>query len=153
MKTVITYGTFDLFHVGHVKLLARLKTLGDKLIVCLSTDEFNKQKGKMALMSYSDREEVLKSIRYVDLVVPEISWDQKVDDIKKYDVQIFGIGDDWKGKFDYLREYCEVIYLERTYGISSTSIKRLTAGLTEESLQQMRDSVHALSEILKTFGN
>ena len=153
MKTVITYGTFDLFHVGHVRVLNRLKELGDRLIVGISTDEFNAQKGKMALMPYADRKEVLESVRCVDLVIPETSWEQKIDDIKKYDVQIFGIGDDWRGKFDYLSEYCEVVYLERTYGISSSSIKTLTSGLTQERLQDMRNAVEAISGILKSFGN
>ncbi len=153
MKTVITYGTFDLFHVGHVRVLNRLKALGDRLIVGISTDEFNAGKGKTALMSFEDRKEVLESVRCVDLVIPEISWEQKIDDIKKYDVQIFGIGDDWKGKFDYLNQYCEVIYLERTYGISSSSIKTLTSGLTQERLQDMRNAVDAISGILKSFGN
>ena len=153
MKTVITYGTFDLFHVGHVRVLNRLKELGDRLIVGISTDEFNAQKGKMALMPYADRKEVLESVRCVDLVIPETSWEQKIDDIKKYDVRIFGIGDDWRGKFDYLSGHCEVVYLERTYGISSSSIKTLTSGLTQERLQDMRNAVEAISGILKSFGN
>ena len=153
MKTVITYGTFDLFHVGHVRVLQRLKEMGDRLIVGVSTDEFNQQKSKMALMPYADRKEVLESVRCVDLVIPETSWEQKIDDIKKYNVQIFGIGDDWRGKFDYLNDYCEVVYLERTYGISSSSIKTLTSGLTQERLQDMRNAVEAISGILKSFGN
>jgi glycerol-3-phosphate cytidylyltransferase len=153
MKTIITYGTFDLFHVGHVRVLNRLKELGDRLIVGISTDEFNAQKGKMALMPYADRKEVLESVRCVDLVIPETSWEQKINDIKKYDVQIFGIGDDWRGKFDYLSDHCEVVYLERTYGISSSSIKTLTSGLTQDRLQDMRNAVEAISGILKSFGN
>jgi glycerol-3-phosphate cytidylyltransferase len=153
MKTIITYGTFDLFHVGHVRLLNRLNKLGDRLIVGLSTDEFNTQKGKKALITYEDRKEVLESIKCVDLVIPENSWEQKIEDIKKYDVQIFGIGDDWLGKFDYLGDYCEVIYLERTFGISSSSIKTLTSALTQDRLLDMRNAVDAISGILKSFGN
>lgn len=153
MKTIITYGTFDLFHVGHVRLLNRLNNLGDRLIVGLSTDEFNTQKGKKALITYEDRKEVLESIRCVDLVIPENSWEQKIEDIKKYDVQVFGIGDDWRGKFDYLGDYCEVVYLERTFGISSSSIKTLTSALTQDRLLDMRNAVDAISGILKSFGN
>lgn len=123
-KTVITYGTYDMFHVGHLKLFRRLKELGDKLIVGVSTDAFNELKGKRTLIPYEQRAEIIASIRCVDLVIPETSWEQKVDDIAKYDCDIFGIGDDWKGKFDFLKEHCEVIYLPRTDGISTTELKR-----------------------------
>ncbi|QYJ83769.1 glycerol-3-phosphate cytidylyltransferase [Shewanella aegiceratis] len=123
MKTIITYGTFDLFHYGHVRLLARLKQLGDKLIVCVSTDEFNAQKGKAAFFSYQQRAEILAACRYVDLVLPETHWGQKVTDIEKYSVDIFAIGDDWRGHFDHLQHLCEVIYLPRTDEISTTEIK------------------------------
>ncbi len=123
MKTVITYGTFDLFHYGHYRLLKRAKNLGDRLIVAVSTDEFNKQKGKIAFQPFEKRFQVVRSLPFVDLVIPEYSWEQKIHDIKKYDVDIFVIGDDWKGKFDFLKKYCKVIYLERTRGISSTIIR------------------------------
>ena len=123
MKTVITYGTFDLLHVGHVNLLRRARELGDRLIVGLSTDEFNKLKNKVSYYSYHDRKIILESLRYVDKVIPEHNWEQKIDDIQKFKVDIFVMGDDWKGKFDYLADYCQVIYLPRTIGISTTKIK------------------------------
>ena len=123
MKTVITYGTFDLFHEGHVRILKRAKQLGDYLIVAISTDDFNQQKGKKAIMSYSQRKEIVEAIRYVDLVIPEQTWDQKISDVQTYGVDIFVMGDDWQGKFDYLKDYCEVIYLPRTENISTTLIK------------------------------
>lgn len=124
MKTIITYGTFDLFHIGHVNLLSRAKALGDRLIVAVSTDEFNQQKGKTTLVPFEHRAAVVASCRYVDLVIAESSWAQKVTDIQKYAVDIFVIGDDWQGKFDELKAFCEVQYLPRTRNISSTSIKQ-----------------------------
>lgn len=104
MRTVITYGTFDLLHYGHINLLRRAKQLGDYLIVCLSTDEFNKEKGKISFFNYEQRKLLLESIRYVDMVIPETCWEQKTEDIKKYGVDVFVIGDDWKGKFDFLKK-------------------------------------------------
>ncbi len=124
MRTVLTYGTFDVLHVGHVNLLRRARELGDRLVVGLSTDEFNRGKHKSSLLDYDNRKAVLEAIRYVDLVIPETTWDQKIEDVKAHDVSIFVIGDDWKGKFDFLSEFCEVRYLARTAEISSTSIKR-----------------------------
>lgn len=123
MKKVITYGTYDLLHVGHINLLRRAKALGDYLIVALSTDEFNAIKNKKAYHSYEDRKIILESIRYVDEVIPERSWEQKTQDVIDNDVDIFVMGDDWEGKFDFLKDYCEVIYLPRTEGISTTKIK------------------------------
>ena len=123
MRTIITYGTFDILHVGHINLLLRARALGDRLIVGLSTDEFNKMKHKSALLDYANRKVVLEAMRYVDLVIPEESWEQKMVDVQKYDVDTFVIGDDWEGEFDFLREFCEVKYLSRTEDISSTSIK------------------------------
>ncbi|MFD1064423.1 glycerol-3-phosphate cytidylyltransferase [Oceanobacillus locisalsi] len=123
MRTIITYGTFDLLHVGHVHLLKRAKEMGDYLIVGLSTDDFNILKHKQSFYSYEDRKIILESVRYVDKVIPEKNWEQKKEDILTYDVNTFVMGNDWKGKFDELRAYCEVIYLPRTFGISSTIIK------------------------------
>ncbi|GLR64419.1 glycerol-3-phosphate cytidylyltransferase [Marinospirillum insulare] len=123
MKKVITYGTFDLFHVGHVNLLKRAKSLGDQLIVGLSTDEFNHQKGKTTLVPYNHRAEILKACRYVDQLIPESNWEQKQQDIIDNQIDIFVMGDDWQGKFDFLKEYCQVVYLERTEDISSTAMK------------------------------
>ena len=124
MKRVITYGTFDLLHYGHINLLKRAKDLGDYLIVALSTDEFNLQKDKISYFDYQQRKILLESIRYVDLVIPEISWEQKREDVKKYYADIFVIGDVWEGKFDFLKdEGVEVVYLPRTEEISTTQIK------------------------------
>lgn len=125
MKRVITYGTFDLLHYGHINLLKRARALGDYLIVVLSTDEFNwEQKQKKCYFPYEQRKKLLEAIRYVDLVVPEESWEQKRLDIHKYQADIFVMGDDWKGKFDFLTEEgAEVVYLPRTPEISTTQIK------------------------------
>ena len=124
MKRVITYGTYDLLHYGHINLLRRAKALGDYLIVALSTDEFNQNaKGKKTYFSYEIRKNLLESIRYVDLVIPEQNWEQKIADIQNYQVDIFVMGDDWAGKFDFLKDYCDVVYLERTPDISTTKIK------------------------------
>lgn len=122
-KVVLTYGTFDLLHKGHIRLLKRAKALGDYLIVAISTDEFNSIKGKKSYFNYEDRKEILESIKYVDKVIPEVEWEQKILDVREYDVDIFVMGDDWTGKFDFLKEYCKVVYLPRTDGISATKIK------------------------------
>ena len=125
MKRVMTYSTFDLLHYGHINILKRAKSLGDYLIVGLSSDEFNELKGKKSVMSYEERKEILESIRYVDKVIKESNWEQKVDDIIKYNIDVFVIGDDWEGKFDFLKEYCEVVYLPRTKSISTTLLKEI----------------------------
>ena len=125
MKKVITYGTFDLFHKGHYNIIKRAKALGDYLIVALSTDEFNwNEKQKKCYFSYEERKSLLEAIRYVDLVIPEESWEQKISDVKEFKVDTFVIGDDWEGKFDFLKEYCDVVYLPRTPEISTTQIKK-----------------------------
>lgn len=123
MRKVITYGTFDLLHIGHINLLRRARELGDYLIVVLSTDEFNRIKHKEAYHSYENRKAILEAIRYVDEVLPETCWEQKVSDVVDNQVDVFVMGDDWEGKFDFLKEYCEVVYLPRTEGISTTQIK------------------------------
>lgn len=123
MDRVITYGTYDLLHYGHIELLRRARALGDYLIVALSSDEFNAGKGKECYFSYADRKRMLEAIRYVDLVIPELTWDQKIPDIERYQVDTFVMGDDWTGKFDFLKEHCEVVYFPRTPEISTTDIK------------------------------
>ena len=125
MKRILTYGTFDLLHYGHIRLLKRAKELGDYLIVALSTDEFNAVKGKKAYHNYETRKKMLEAIRYVDLVIPENNWEQKIEDVKKYLVDVVVMGSDWAGsdRFDYLKDYCELVYLDRTEGISTTKIK------------------------------
>ena len=124
MKKVITYGTFDLLHWGHINLLKRAKDLGDYLIVAISSDEFNKLKGKKAYHSYENRKMILEAVRYVDEVIPEHNWEQKEKDVKEHDVDLFVMGDDWEGEFDFLKSHCEVVYLPRTAGISTTKIKK-----------------------------
>ncbi len=125
MKRVITYGTFDLLHYGHINLLRRAKAMGDYLIVALSTDEFNLQeKNKRCYFGYEERRRLLEAIRYVDLVIPEERWDQKQEDVQLYHVDTFVIGDDWAGKFDFLSDLCQVVYLPRTPEISTTRIKQ-----------------------------
>ena len=124
MRTVITYGTFDLFHLGHVRLLKRLAALGERLVVGCSTDAFNALKGKRSVMSYEQRVEVLLSCRYVDHVFPERSWEQKRDDIVREGAGVFGIGDDWAGKFDDLKDVVQVVYLPRTLGVSTTELRQ-----------------------------
>ena len=128
MKRIITYGTFDVIHYGHMNLLKRAKALGDYLIVVCSSDNFNKLKNKTSYYSYEQRKAILEAVRYVDLVVPEENWEQKRGDILKYRADVFVMGDDWKGKFDHLSDICEVVYLPRTPDVSSTKTKTHLAG-------------------------
>ena len=123
MKKVITYGTFDLFHVGHLNILKRAKALGDYLVVAVSSDNFNAIKGKKAYHKVEDRVAILEAIEYVDEVIVEEHWEQKVSDVQNHNIDIFVMGDDWKGEFDHLKEFCDVVYLPRTDGISTTKIK------------------------------
>lgn len=128
MKKVITYGTFDLLHHGHINLLKRARALGDHLTVALSTDEFNALKGKKCFHPYADRASVLSAIRYVDSVIPEVTWEQKIEDVRRFGMHVFVMGNDWEGKFDFLKPHCEVVYLPRTEGISTTHIKNTLKG-------------------------
>lgn len=123
MRTVLTYGTYDLFHFGHLEILRRARELGDKLIVGVSTDEFNSVKGKSCVYSFRERESIVAAIKYVDQVIAERDWEQKADDILRYSVDVFVMGDDWLGKFDQLKSICDVVYLPRTDGISTTLVK------------------------------
>ena len=124
-KTVLTYGTFDLLHYGHLEILRRASLLGDKLIVGVSTDKFNEVKGKTCILPYQKRKELLESLDYVDKVIPENNWDQKATDIQDNNIDMFVMGDDWQGKFDELKVFCEVIYFPRTKGISSTKLRSI----------------------------
>lgn len=123
MKRVITYGTFDILHYGHINLLRRAKSLGDYLIVGLSSDQFNAIKNKQSFFDYEQRKQILEAIRYVDLIIPENDWEQKRSDIINLNVDIFTMGNDWEGKFDSLKDICEVVYLKRTPEISTTQLK------------------------------
>ncbi len=150
-KTVITYGTFDMFHIGHLRLLKRLKEMGDELIVAVSTDEFNEAKGKKTLIPYDQRVELLSSIEYVDRVIPEKSWEQKIEDVKKYEADIFAIGNDWEGKFDFLKEYCEVKYLERTQDISTTQLKKSLTNFLSIPKEDILRAFEILEALKKDF--
>lgn len=142
MKRVLTYGTFDLLHYGHIRLLKRAKELGDYLIVAVSTDEFNAIKNKKAYHDYETRKKMLEAVRYVDLVIPEDNWEQKINDVKEYKVDVVVMGSDWLGsdKFDYLKDYCEVVYLDRTEGISTTKIKK------DLNLQMPKSDINQIPE-------
>jgi len=151
MKTVITYGTFDLFHVGHVQMLRRARALGDRLVVGCSTDEFNEKKGKKAIFSFEDRAEILLSCQYVDKVLPEESWEQKITDVKDNKVNIFAIGDDWSGKFDFLAEEtgCLVTYLPRTPSISTTNVRSVIHALSGDKRNSAIPHAEHLLSVLK----
>ena len=123
MKKVITYGTFDLFHVGHLNILRRAKELGDYLVVAVSSDAFNEIKGKKCVIPDYERMAIVEAIKYVDEVIPENDWEQKIRDVQEHNIDVFVMGDDWEGKFDFLSEYCDVVYLPRTEGISTTQLK------------------------------
>lgn len=150
-KVIITYGTFDLFHVGHLKLLNRLRAMGDSLIVGVSTDEFNLEKGKKSIIRFNDRFDIVSNLKCVSLAIPETCWEQKIDDIKKYDVSVFAMGSDWLGKFDFLRQYCEVVYVDRTKGISSTEIKRTLSILNKHHIKDLKKALDIFSNVIERF--
>ena len=148
-KIIITYGTFDMFHIGHLKLLQRLKDLGDELIVAVSTDEFNEEKGKKVLIPFTQRFEIVQNIKCVDSVIPENSWEQKIKDIKEYNVTVFAIGDDWEGKFDFLKEYCDVLYLKRTENISTTKLKKSLSNFLSIPKEDLMNAFMILEQLKK----
>jgi len=150
-KTILTYGTFDMFHIGHLKLLQRLANLGDELIVAISTDEFNKLKNKTVLIPFEQRAEIVANISCVDKVIPEENWEQKVTDVQKYDVDIFAMGDDWKGKFDFLEEHCEVVYLERTKDISTTQLKKSLTNFLSIPKEDILNAFKVIETLKKDF--
>lgn len=148
-KTVITYGTFDMFHIGHLKLLRRLSEMADRVIVGVSTDSFNALKGKKTLIPYEQRAAIVEAIDCVDMVIPEEAWEQKLTDVKKHNVDIFAIGDDWKGKFDFLEDLCQVVYLERTKNISTTDLKRSLKRFLSISQDDLRKAFEVLELLRK----
>lgn len=150
-KTVLTYGTFDMFHIGHLKLLQRLSELGNELIVAVSTDEFNALKGKTVLIPYEQRAEIVSNIKCVDKVIPEQNWAQKVEDVRNYDVDIFAMGDDWEGKFDFLKEYCEVVYLPRTKNISTTELKKSLTNFLSIPKEDILNAFKVIETLKKDF--
>lgn len=151
MKTVITYGTFDLFHIGHLKLLQRLRGLGDRLVVGVSTDEFNATKGKKTVVPFEHRIEIVRALRYVDHAFSEENWAQKRDDIRRENAAIFAMGDDWVGKFDDLEDLCEVVYLPRTRDVSTTEIRQLVAALHADRVAELRAATEHLQRIVKSL--
>jgi glycerol-3-phosphate cytidylyltransferase len=149
MTTVVTYGgTFDLFHIGHVRLLKRLRGLGDRLVVGLSSDEFNSVKNKNAIIPYEDRRELLLSCRYVDDVFQENSWEQKRDDLQRENASIFAMGDDWIGKFDDLQDVVKVVYLPRTQNVSTTELKTVITQIYDEKLREIRNVASHLNALI-----
>lgn len=150
-KVVLTYGTFDVFHIGHLNILKRLRELGDRLLVGVSTDEFNDQKGKKTFIPFQDRIEIVRSLECVDEAFPEKNWDQKVDDIRINEVSIVGMGSDWEGRFDHLREFCEVVYLPRTDAISSSQLKRVLKVLDQDHVRELKSALDIISSIVQQF--
>lgn len=151
MKTVLTYGTFDLFHIGHLRLLQRLRALGDRLVVGVSTDEFNHIKGKKTVVPFADRIEIVRALECVDLAIPETGWEQKVGDIQRHEVSVFGMGGDWEGRFDELKAHCEVVYLPRTEGISSTHVRKTLKILDQSHIGELKQALDLISSIIDRF--
>jgi glycerol-3-phosphate cytidylyltransferase len=148
MTTVITYGTFDLFHIGHLRLLQRLRSLGDRLVVGVSTDEFNAVKGKKTVVPYAHRADIVASIREVDAVFPEDNWAQKRDDIVRERADIFAMGDDWVGRFDDLSDLCKVVYLPRTRDVSTTEIRQMVTALHAERVDELQRAVQHVQDLV-----
>ncbi|WP_369685742.1 adenylyltransferase/cytidyltransferase family protein [Ignavibacterium album] len=146
-KIALTYGTFDLFHYGHLRLFQRIKEFSDYLIVGVSTDEFNQIKGKKTIIPFENRIEIVRNIKYVDEVIAEERWEQKINDIQKFKVDYLVMGDDWKGKFDELQEYCEVIYLPRTDGISSSTIRNSLYEIKNLNIKSINSALEILQQI------
>jgi len=148
MKIILTYGTFDLFHIGHLKLLQRARSLGDKLIVGVSSDEFNQLKGKRSFLPYAHRSEIVEALECVDMVIPEDNWEQKELDIEKHNVDVFCMGGDWEGKFDSFREQCEVVYFDRTPEIDSTSLRSMARVFDKTAIDQLSDAHLIIEDLL-----
>lgn len=151
LKTVVTYGTYDIFHAGHLNLLLRARALGDKLYVGISSDEFNAVKGKRSFFSFDERAKIVEALKCVDGVFREDDWGQKRSDILKYHADIFVMGDDWAGKFDELKDLCEVVYLPRTRGVSTTEIKQALSRIDPAALEQLRSAISAAAEIVRAI--
>lgn len=151
MKTILTYGTFDLFHIGHLRLLERLRDMGDQLVVGVSTDEFNVSKGKKTVVPFQDRLAIIRGLRCVNFAFAETCWEQKAGDITEYQVAVLGMGSDWQGKFDQLSNLCEVIYLPRTEGVSSTQIRNSLKVLSSEHITELKQALDLMSTIVARF--
>ena len=148
MRTVITYGTFDIFHAGHLNILRRARELGDRLVVGVSTDEFNLLKGKRCVFPYEERAAIVSAVRYVDEVFPESSWEQKRADIIRYSADTFVMGDDWRGMFDDLYDVVQIVYLPRTPSVSTTEVKDALRGLTRQQIEALKSAVDVVSTIV-----
>ncbi|MGN7147502.1 adenylyltransferase/cytidyltransferase family protein [Arthrobacter sp. SAFR-179] len=149
VKTVITYGTFDLFHIGHLNILRRLRGLGDRLVVGVSTDEFNAVKGKRPVVPFNQRIDIVSSIKFVDEAFPECTWEQKRADFERFGASIFGMGDDWNGKFNHFSDKVEVVYLTRTDGISTTELKRVLSAFDERHVDELKRTLDSIGQIVK----
>ncbi len=152
-RTAITYGTYDLFHIGHLELIKKIRGMADRVIVAVSTDVFNEQKGKRTVIPFEQRIEIVNNIKGVDLVIAESSWEQKEHDIKKYGVDLFVIGDDWAGEFDFLKGLCDVKYLERTKDISSTSLKLILSNLDKSKIKELKGVLELAFNIASEFSD
>ena len=150
-KTVITYGSFDMFHVGHLRLIRRLQKMGDRVIIAVSTDEFNHLKGKRVVIPFEQRVEIVSAISGVDLVIAESSWEQKIRDISDHQVDVFAMGDDWTGHFDFLNKHCEVCYLERTIGVSTTQLKSSLANVLSVPKEEIIAALEVLDILREDF--
>ena len=149
MRTVLTYGTFDLFHIGHVRLLERAKEHGDRLLVGVSSDSFNAIKGKRSVISYEHRAAIVRAMACVDDVFPEENWTQKADDIVRMKADVLVMGGDWEGKFDHLKNLCEVKYLPRTEGISTTELKSALSAFRADKIEELQRGLTALGDIIR----
>lgn len=151
MKTILTYGTFDLLHTGHLNLLEKLSKMGDRLFVGVSTDEFNELKGKNSLFDYDSRARLVNALSCVDLVFPENEWTQKEKDIERFDVDVLGMGDDWKGQFDNLKSHCKIVYLPRTQNISSTILRQSLSRISSDRLQEIKKGLDDVMSLVNTI--
>lgn len=151
-RIVLTYGTYDLFHIGHLRLLQRLHELGDRLVVGVSTDEFNLTKGKRSFIPYEHRAEIVASLAIVDSTFPEDRWDQKREDIQRLGAAVLGMGDDWVGRFDELGDICEVVYLPRTANVSSTALRQRLAPFGEAEREKLQAALEVMSDLLQSLG-
>ena len=152
MKTVLTYGTFDLFHIGHVRLLERARDLGDRLCVGVSSDEFNAIKGKRSIMPYSHRAAIVGAMASVDEVFAENDWGQKEEDIRRLEADVLVMGDDWRGKFDDFGNLCEVVYLPRTQDISTTELKSALAAFRGDKIAELQRALQAMQSVVNQLG-
>jgi len=152
MRTVLTYGTFDLFHIGHVRILERARSLGDRLYVGISTDNFNSVKGKKSIIPYEHRSAIVRALTCVDDIFPENDWNQKELDIERFNANVLVMGHDWAGKFDHFKEFCEVNYFPRTEGISTTELKLALSAFRGDKLSELRRALDTVQSVVEQLG-